>query len=182
MLYNNIMDYILLVFEILAGYFFIVFVVLRLVAPFMGFRGFKVPLDVPEEIMNTIADLENKSVNQQVYLEAVYKIILYKTNYQWKHTRFQAALRLNRLFVKDLQNIWSTPNFLYCTAINYLSFTMLVKSKYFKIEDIKVRYVFLNFVVHQYMQVKVGGTWVDFDPAGAGIRGFNLGNYASFFG
>lgn len=182
MLYNTIMDYIFLGLAILGGYFLIVFVVLRFVAPFMGFKGYKIPQDVPVEIMNAIFDLENKTTNQQTYLEGVYKLVLYKTNYQWKHTRFQAALRLNKLFVKDLQNIWSTPDFLYCTAINYLGFTMLVKSKYFKIEDIRVKHVFLNFVIHQYLQIKIGENWVDFDPSGAGIRGYNLGSHASFFG
>lgn len=182
MLYNINMDYIYLGITFLAGYFFIVFVVLRLIAPFMGFSGYKMPQNVPLEVLQAVKDLENKTTNQQAYLEGVYKLVLYKTNYQWKHTRFQAALRLNKLFVKDLQNIWSTQDFLYCTAINYLGFTMLVKSKYFKIEDIKVKYVFLNFVVHQYLQIKVGENWVDFDPAGAGIRGFNLGSHASLFG
>ena len=166
----------------LAGYFFIVFFVLRLVAPFFGFKNQMPQTDPPQEIKETISLLESSAGGQQAYLQAVYNLVLDKTLHQWHHSRFQAAFRLPRLFVKDLAEIWQTKDFLYCTAINYAAFILLANSKFFTPKDIKVRHVFLNFVLHQYLQVKVGEKWIDFDPSGSGIRGKSLGFHSSFFG
>ncbi|MBI5530465.1 MAG: hypothetical protein HY918_03110 [Candidatus Doudnabacteria bacterium] len=139
-------------------------------------------VEPPQDIKNTIAALEAACINQQAYLEAVYNLVLDKTLHQWHHTRFQAAFRISRLFVKDLLEIWQTKDFLYCTAINYSAFILLAQSKFFTANDIKVKHIFLNFVPHQYLQVKVGEKWVDFDPAGSGVRGLPLGTHAEWFG
>ena len=166
----------------MAGYFFVVFVGLRLVAPFMGFGGFKAPAEVPNEVREAIADLESKTADQQAYLQAVYDLVLEKTLHQWQHTRFKAGTRIYRIMVRDLKEIWSTPGFIYCGPINFAVFVLLVKSRYFTEQDIRVRHVFLNFVPHQYLQVKVGDKWTDVDLAGSGIRKKPLGTHASFFG
>ena len=139
-----------------AVYFFLVFVVSRFVVPFMGFKQYLSPTDLPPEIKQAIAELENKSRDQMSYLRAVYDLVLDKTLHQWRHTRMKAAFRMPRAWVKDLSEIWQTRDFIYCTGINYLIFTMLTGSKYFKPADIKVRHVFVNFFIHQYLQVRVG--------------------------
>jgi hypothetical protein len=167
---------------VLAAYFFLVFVVLRLVVPFMGFKQYLPPTDLPPEIKSAIIDLENKSHDPMSYLQAVYDLVLDKTIHQWKHTRFKAGTRLYRLFVKDLAEIWQTHDFVYCQAINFVVYVLLANSKYFKTSDVKVKHVFANFVCHQYLQVKIGGNWVDVDPAGSGIRGKPLGTHLSWFG
>lgn len=173
---------ILIVTLVLGGYFLFAFVGLRLVAPFMGFSQAEPPREISAEIKQTVVNLENKSSDQISFLENVYNFILEKNKNQWRHTRGRAAVMLPRLFVKDLNDIWQTKEFVYCNAINFLAFSMLVSSKYFKFTDVKVKYVFLNFVLHQYLQVKVGEEWVDFDPSGSGIRGGLLGTHARFFG
>lgn len=171
----NVIEVILI---ILAAYFFLVFVALRLVAPFMGFRGYRPPTDLPTEVRQKITELEQQSTDQKSYLEVVYKSVLGR----WQHSRFQAAIQLPKLFKKDLSEIWHCQGFIYCHTINFIVYTLLANSKFFKAEDVKIRHVFLNFVPHQYLQVRVGGQWIDVDPAGAGIRGFGLGRHASFFG
>lgn len=165
-----------------AAYFLLVFLGSRLVVPFMRFRGFKPPADVPKEIREAINGLEAKSDSQKAYLENVYGLIMEKNFRQWHHTRFRAATRLPRAFVKDLKEIWETRDFVYCTAINYLIYTMLINSKFFKPDDILVRHVFVNFFIHQYLRVNVAGVWVDVDPAGTGIRGKPLGTHLAWFG
>jgi len=167
---------------IAAVYFFLVFVVLRLVVPFMGFAQYNPPTNLPPEIKQAVADLENKSHNSVSYLQAVYDFIMEKNRIQWKHSRFLAGTRLDRLFVKELKEIWDSQDFVYCQAINFVVFTLLANSKFFKAGDIKVQHTFLNFVLHQYLKVKVGDNWMDVDPAGSGIRGFGIGHHASFFG
>ncbi|MDR3642590.1 MAG: hypothetical protein P4L74_03125 [Candidatus Doudnabacteria bacterium] len=171
-----------MVIIIIAVYFFLIFVVARLVVPFMGFGGYSAADALPPEIRRAISELENISHNQMSYLQAVYDLVLNKTLHQWKHTRFKAATHLPRAWVKDLSEIWNTSDFVYCTAINYVIFTMLVNSKYFRSGDIKVRHVFVNFFIHQYLQVNVGDNWIDVDPAGTGIRGKPLGSHLAWFG
>ncbi len=166
------------VLVILAVYFLIVFVGLRLVVPFMGFGGYKPPTDLPTEIKNTISELENQSRDQMSYLQAAYGFVLGR----WEHSRFKAATQLHKLFRKDLKEIWNVKGFIYCPTINFLVYTLLANSKFFKAGDVKVKHVFLNFVPHQYLQVRVGSQWIDVDPAGTGIRGKPLGQHLSFFG
>lgn len=171
-----------IVLLIIAIYFLLVFGVSRFVVPFMGFERYNLPTDLPVEIRNTISTLENRSTDKQSYLQAVYDVVLDKNLHQWKHTRFKAATRLPRAFVKDLNEIWETQDFVFCMAINFVVFVLLAKSKFFKEDDVRVRHVFANFIIHQYLQVKVGEKWVDVDPAGTGIRGKPLGQHLSFFG
>ena len=133
------------------GYFFLMFFVSRLVVPFMGFGKYLPPINLPTEISDVIRKLENSSADQKTYLETVYNLILDKTLHQWHHTRFQAAFKFPRAFVKNLEEIWQTQNFIYCTAINYLIVVMLVNSKFFQANDVRIRHVFVNFFIHQYL-------------------------------
>ncbi len=167
---------------VVGGYFLLVFVGLRLVAPFMGFRQYEPPKQISDDIKQAIINLENKSTDQISFLQNLYNFILEKNHSQWAHTRGRAAVMLPRLFVKDLNEIWQTKKFVYCNAINFVAYAMLANSKFFKASDVKVQHVFLNFVAHQYLKVKVGEKWVDFDPAGSGIRGGSLGTHVKFIG
>ncbi len=167
---------------LLVFYFSFIFVGLRLLVPFMGFKPKMPTVELPLEMKTKISELENKSQNQRDFLQGVYEAVLSKTLNQWKHTRFKAAFYVPKLFVKDLTEIWQTKGFIYCNTINFVGFSMLVNSKFFTTKDIIVKYVFLNFVLHQYLQVKVGEKWIDFDPAGSGIRNGKLGTHASLFG
>lgn len=171
-----------IIFAVVAAYFFMVFVALRLVAPFYGFKVWdKVP-ELPKQMRQKIRELENQSPNQYEYLQAVYNLVLDKTLHQWKHTRFKAGTQLTRGLVSNLPELWNTDKFIYCTQINYLAFCLLAGSKFFKPADVREKVIFLNFVAHQYLQVRVGEQWVDFDPAGIGIRGGGLGQHARIFG
>ena len=175
----NILSYILV---IAAAYFFVVFVLLRLVAPFYGFKQYTPPRDLPTKVRQAITELENKSHDQMSYLQEVYDFVTDKTINQWKHTRFKTITNARSGFINDLEEIWESEGFVYCTAINFVAYTLIANSKFFKIDDVKVKHVFLNFVAHQYLQVQVADKWVDFDPAGSGIRGGGLGTHAAIFG
>ncbi len=177
-----IMDLMWLIFLTIAVYSFFVFVVLRLVAPFLGFRQYHLPHEIPVEIRQAIARLESRASGRESFLQAVYTFILEKNSVQWRHTRLSAAMRLPRLFVSDLSEIWNTRDFVYCTGINFVVYVMLANSKYFTVGDIRLKHTFANMVLHQYLKVKVGQKWVDVDPAGTGIRGKPLGTHLAGFG
>ena len=171
-----------IIIGLLIAYAFLVYVASRFAVPFMEWGGFRPAVEIPPEMQQVVTDLEGKAFDQHTYLQAVFDLVMEKNRRQWNHTRFQAAVRLPRAFVTDLSEIWNTQDFIYCTGINYLAAALLSNSKYFRPQDIKVRHVFVNFFIHQYLQVRVGEKWVDFDPAGTGIRGSPLGTHLAWFG
>lgn len=163
---------------IIAGYFFVVFVLLRLVAPFMGFKQYAPPADLPAEARQTVADLESGSTDAQSYLKAAYDF----TRSRWQATRGQAITQLPKLFREDFVSLWMQPGYAHCTTQNYILYTLLANSRFFKAKDVKVRHVFLNFVPHQYLQVRIGDNWIDADPAAGSALGIPFGRHGSFFG
>lgn len=163
---------------IIAAYFFIVFILLRLVAPYMGFRKYELPKELPEGVRLKISELENQSADGMVYLQNTYKFVLSR----WEHARGKAAVMWPKLFLQGLEKIWNTKGFIYCQTMNFVAHVLIANSKFFKAGDVEVKYVFLNFVPHQYLQIKIGDKWIDFDPAGAGIRSLPVGRHMSFIG
>ena len=70
--YNTIMKILYWILGIIAGYGVIMFGVLRLIIPFMGFGQYLAPTSIPTEMQTTITELETKSTNQREYLEHAY--------------------------------------------------------------------------------------------------------------
>jgi hypothetical protein len=172
------MKIVYIIFLIALAYFLFAFVILRFLIPFMGLKKYVLPKDLPQELKETVLSLENQSVDQRFFLEAVYKFILRG----WNHGRFGVLLHFPKLFRSDINEIWSDKSFAHCNHLNFLAYGILANSKFFKEDDIILKYVPLNFVLHQYLKVRINGEWVDFDPAGAGIRGKPVGTHQSFFG
>jgi hypothetical protein len=161
-------------------YFFFVFVVIRMVFPFMGFKGVRLylPLDIPTPIKQEIEQLESKSHSQEDYLKLAYGVITKK----WHAARFVSIFRFRSAFRTDLIDIWNSPGYAHCTTQNYMLFVLLAGSRFFAPEDIKIKTVFFNFFIHQYLSVCVSERWVAADPGGAGLRGLPLGAYIRLFG
>jgi len=163
---------------IIVAYFFLVFFVLRLLAPFMGFGGYRLPATIPQAVKDKITELENKSTDQLSYLQAAYDFV----KSRWRATRGEVVYKFHLIFRDDIEKIWDAPGFAHCTTTNFVLNVLLANSKFFKADDIKVKHQFFNFTPHQYLVVKIGGKWTDADPAGAGIRGKGLGYHAKWFG
>jgi hypothetical protein len=161
-----------------ALYFFIIFVVARLVVPFMGFGGLAQPLQIPKEIAQKISELEMTSSGANDYLRASYNFVVSR----WHAGRMDTVYYANLAFRNNLQQIWRQPGYGHCNTQNYLLFVLLTGSKFFAPIDVKLKTVFFNFFIHQYLQVRVEGSWLDVDPAGASIRGEPLGAHISLFG
>jgi hypothetical protein len=169
---------ILIITLVLGGYFLLVFVGLRMVAPFMGFKQYVPPANLPEEVKQAILELEIKSGDPESYLKNAFNFVLSR----WYAVRHKAVTNFPKLFRKDLKAIWHEPGYAHCSTSNFILYTLLANSKFFKASDVKVRHVFVNMIVHQYLQVRVGKTWVNVDPAGAAIKGWGIGKYLRFFG
>lgn len=163
---------------IIAVYFSLVFVVLRLIVPFMGFGRFTMPQRIPQNIQDAIKELEATSQNPKEYLRAAYNLVVSK----WHAARFATVLHVSSAFRTDLDTLWNSPGFAHCHTQNYILFVLLAGSKYFKELDVKPKVVFFNFFIHQYLQVKVENQIINVDPAGASIRGKPLGEHIKWFG
>lgn len=150
--------------------------------PLLEFCGFKPAKNIPEEIKEASLKIKNETQGKKEFLEKLYSLILEKNSKQWQHTRFQAATKINRLWARDLNEIWYKEKFIYCHSMNYLAYNMLLESGWFQERDMQNRHVFANFVPHQYLRINIEGAWVDFDPAGTGIRGKPLGTHLAGFG
>ncbi len=174
----NFMNFLYISIFLISGYFFLIFIVLRILVPFMGFSRLKLPKEIPNAIREKIEELETKSGNSYEYLREAYTYI----TSNWHAGRFTTVLYAHLAFRKNLEKINSTPGFAQCNTQNYLLFVLLAGSKYFKESDIRVRTVFFNMFIHQYLEVRVEGKTLSVDPAGASIRGMPLGKYISFFG
>jgi hypothetical protein len=155
-----------------------VFVVLRMAVPFMGFGRLKMPAELPKEVQDKIAELESTSAGQNFYLQAAYVFVTGR----WHAGRLATVFYAPLAFRKNISEIWQSSEYAHCNTQNYLLFLLLTGSKFFKPEDIKIKTVFFNFFIHQYLSVKTEKGWVSVDPAGASIHGKKLGEYISFFG
>lgn len=171
------MQFLQTIFGVLILYLILILIVARMVLPFLGFRKYHPPKEIPPEVLQTILDLEAQSHDQRSYLEGVYKFV----QSRWHSARFKTVTELPLAFRKDLSLLWRQPGYAHCHTINYVFYTLLARSKYFTPDDIRFRHKLFNFMIHQYLRVRVNGKWLDVDPSLVFLK-FGIGSHAGFFG
>lgn len=164
------------IFFIIACYFFIVFVFARFFIPHLGFGYDRLPERIPEDMQNKINELKDKADSSHEFLKLTYDYL----GDRYYSERFNTLFKFWYLF-KNLDKVWSMPGFIPCNQSNFLLRIFLVKSGFFKEDDIKKRHVFVNFVPHQYLKVKVNNSWIDVD-VGERKKGMPVGKHLKFFG
>lgn len=146
---------------IIAAYVFIVFFLSRLFVPFMGFKKYDPPGDLPAEVIATIRELEAQSRNACEYLEMAYRYV----RERWHSERLRTITRLPLIFRTNIGEIWKAPGYAHCTTINFILYTLLARSRFFSVDDVRIRHTFFNGVLHQYLQVRIENSWIDADPS-----------------
>ncbi|HET9946541.1 MAG TPA: hypothetical protein VFQ63_00610 [Patescibacteria group bacterium] len=159
--------------ELILFYLFLVFVVPRFIVPNYGFTKSSLPSKIPQRFQEVIEKLTKESSSQEEFLKKAYDYIT--TTYEGG--RFKTFVYFYYPFLNPFR---FEKGFAQCNIQNYLLRTLLVRSKFFTEEDIRVRVVFLNFFTHQYLQVRVGDTWLDIDPHAHSI-GISFGKRAFLF-
>lgn len=160
-------------------YFVIIFVLPRIFIPFMGFGQYKPPKNLPEDVKRKITELENSSENSLQYLKNAYDFVLSR----WRAERAKTITHLHLAFRTDLEKLWQTPGYTHCHTMNFILYTLMANSKFFKDEDVKIKHIFFNGVPHQHMEVKVGEEWMHIDPALNYVRGIAFGKrFNKWFG
>ncbi|MFA6306702.1 MAG: hypothetical protein WCV70_03540 [Patescibacteria group bacterium] len=161
---------------IIAIYILLVFVLSRLVIPHLGFSEEKIPEQMPAEMRVKIEEYKAQSRTDEEFLRLAYDYL----GSRYRSERFNTFLKFNYLF-KSLDEAWRMGGYLPCTVNNYLLKIFLVSSGWFKEEDIRRRHVFVNFILHQYLQVKINDKWLDVD-VGEKQRGLPIGKHLKYFG
>jgi len=166
----------MIIVYIITFYFFIAFGVSRLIIPHLGFKDVPILEALPDSMTKVIADLKNKSHSKGDFLKLAYEYIGNK----YRSERFNTILKFHYLF-KPINEIWQMQGYAPCTQSNYLLKLFLIKSGYFKEEEIKRKHIFVNFVPHQYLMVSLEGKWIAVD-VGEKQRGMKIGEHLKYFG
>jgi len=157
-------------------YFILVFGLSYFIIPHLSFGSGPTPEKIPEDMERKIEELKDKANSPREFLELVFDYL----GTRYHSERFNTLFKFHYLF-KDLEDIWSRTGFIPCNQSNFLMRIFLIKSGWFKDEEIRRQYVFVNFVPHQYLQVKVDGEWIDVD-VGEKYRGMPIGKHLKYFG
>ncbi|MES2224040.1 MAG: hypothetical protein V4469_03880 [Patescibacteria group bacterium] len=151
-----------------------VWFLLRLTVPHLGFSKVAVPDSIPSELNSKITEYNQISKTDNEFLRNCYGYVTTK----YKGSRIKTITEFWSAFGDTLNK---SEGFLPCTNQNYLLRVMLIKSGRFTEEDIQVIVVPLNFFIHQYLRVKADGNWIDVDPW-SNFLNVSFGKKLSYFG
>jgi len=156
---------------IIIAYIIIVFGLSHLVIPHLGWKQDPIPEKIPDSLQKKIDELKDKAKNKREFLELVYNYL----GDRYHSERFNTVLKISYAF-KDLNWAWEREGFIHCQWANFLLKISLVKSGFFREDEIRKRHCFLNFVSHQYLQIKIDNKWVDID-VDEKHKGFKIGEH-----
>jgi hypothetical protein len=143
--------------------------------PNLFYKG-PLPKSIPKDMQKVINELK-KSKNQMDCLKKAYKIVESKYN----KTRFLVYILFWRAFWTDMDKIWNHKGYVQCNIASYLLRTLLVKSGWFKDDDIEIKHTLVWYIsFHQYFKIKVGKEIINVDVHAAPF-GVKLGEYAHGF-
>jgi len=157
-------------------YIIVVFGLSRFFIPHLGFSRDSLPEKIPEDMERIIDRLKSKTNSPKEFLKLAYEYLGSK----YRSERFNTALNFHYLF-KSLDEIWRMKGFMPCTQSSFLLRIFLIRGGFFREEDIKRKHEFVNFILHQYLQVKIGNKWIDVD-VGEKQGGMPLGKHLKYFG
>ena len=112
------------------------------------FLNARIPDSVPEEMRQWIVKLK-KIKSKEACIRKAYDLITKKFRGERIHMKY------NEIFISDPKKIWKRK-VIFCTTFNWLMKILLIKSKKFMPEDIKIKWSFVWYLsLHQHLQVRV---------------------------
>lgn len=161
---------------IITVYITAVFGLSRFVIPHLGFEPEKIPDNIPTGMLFEIERLKNESADAGEFLEKAWGFI----GDQYHSERLNTVFKFGYLF-KSPEEIWNMRGYIPCTQSSFLFRIFLVKSGFFREQDIIARHNFVNFCIHQYLRIWINDRWLDID-VGEKKRGMKLGQHLKWFG
>lgn len=137
------------------------FLVPILTFPRMPIINFNILTKLPKELKDEIKKL-NKIKDDK-------KFVVRALNYLKKNFQTNSLLlfvRLHKHYYKEAHAILKRKGFFPCHIQVFILRLLLIKSKRFKQEDVKVHYTFYSGIIHEYLKVKVKNKWINVDPWG----------------
>ena len=111
-----------------------------------------IPTELPNDMQKVVAMLK-RSKSRKDCIRKAYDVLAGK----YKGRRLNTYLLFHQLFMYDLEKLWKKSGFLHCTNMNYIMRILLIRSGFFKDEDIRFRYSLIWYIsIHQYLEVKLG--------------------------
>lgn len=141
-----------------------------LLFPLMPVRKKDLPKKIPKELEQEINKLK-KSKNKEEFLKAALDYI--KKNFRSDIPPL--FTKISKHFYKDLEEIMKEKGFFPCHIQSYILKIILIKSKKFSQQDIKIQYSFYSGIIHTYLKVKINGKYINADPWGYS-RGLPFGH------
>lgn len=137
----------------------------------------KVPEKLPKEIEEFIHKLK-KSKNKKQCIKKAYLFL----SKRYRGYKLETYTKWYMIFDSNINKIWSNPGFLHCTTLNYLIRILLIKSNFFKEEDIKLKWTMIKYISpHQYLEIRISKNEViNVDLWGKSYR-IPFGDYAHGF-
>ena len=136
------------------------------------FSKVKIPDTIPKGMQDVVDDLK-KSKDKKDCLKRAYDFL---------SDRFVGChifIRFFDLFVTDLDKLWNRSEKSHCTNLNYLLRVLLIKSEFFKEEDVKPKLTTIYISPHQYLKVMLNKEeFINVDPWGAKYH-IKFGKYAN---
>lgn len=163
-----------IIFIFIGIYVFLIALGSRLIIPNFGFKKSPLPEKIPDRFEKKIDELNISSKTDLEYLKGTYDFLTSK----YRGDRSKTITKFWYVFEDPFS---FESGYIPCVVFNYLVRVMLVKSDRFREEDVKVVVIPFNFVVHQYLKVKIDNCWIDIDP-GAKYRGISFGKRSFLLG
>lgn len=140
------------------------------------FSKSSIPDILPDEMQKIINEIK-ESPDKEACLKKAHEILTSK----YRGDRIKTYTKLFNVFKQDIALLWNKKGFLYCTNLNYILRTLLIKSGFYSDDEIRLRWTQIwYFTPHQYLQVKVNDNWIDVD-IWAYAYGIQLGDHAHGF-
>lgn len=159
-----------------AAYLTVIFFLSRLFVPLLRKSNCKIHDKLPKDMQKTIYKIKKKSKGKYEFLKNSYDYLIRK----YHGGRLITLVRVDLLFLTDIETIWKRKGYIPCTQHNYLLRIFLINSGFFDEKDIMRKHTFVNFNIHQYLKVNINGKWINVDPAGDHF-GIKFGGYTKGF-
>ncbi|MEW6610493.1 MAG: hypothetical protein AB1352_02620 [Patescibacteria group bacterium] len=141
------------------------------------FKKEPIPEKLPVDMMKVVEELK-RCQNQDECLQRAYDILTTK----YRGYKFRTYTRFWEMFETDLDKLWARSGFLHCHLMDYLMRVLLVKSGWFRDEDLVLKITFIWYIsIHQHLLVHMrDGRQIHVDIWYAHY-GKKLGDYARGF-
>lgn len=170
-------EYMIIIYILLAfiAYLLVVFVFSVFFIPHFKYQKISVPTDIPESMQAKISELKSQAHSPEEFLNLTYNYLGEKYHSERWNTLFKP-----HYWFKNLETIWQVNGFVPCHQSSFVLKVFLVKSGFFKAEDIKIKLTFLNFVIHHYLLISLNNKKIAVD-VGEKINNMPLGKHAEWF-